>query len=253
MVLSGAFGRTVKVYPKLPKELLPWLVMLCGYVLTFGMAVYGGMGVSEAATSSWMGLILGVGAVGGHEALKGGIKWVTKKSPFDINPDKAAAILLGKLPAPSNAKEPRAKTRMSMLVLLLGLLPGCAEALQALDMAARSASYLSSAISVADAGQEAYFARHPSLDNEPKVDKAIRDARMASAALDAALAAGDSFAGDLAGTKKEALQTYKELRRLYVELGILEARAPDGGAESEGAPMPEPFPLPTAEDIGARL
>jgi len=138
-------------------------------------------------------------------------------------------------------------------ILILGLLlflPGCPALLSALATASQGAQWISSAIDVAEAGKEAYFARHPSVDNEPKVAKAIRGARAATAVLNAALAAGDAVADeDMAKAKAEALRTYGELRDLLLDLGVLEGRAPPGGAETE-APLPEPFTLPTADDIG---
>lgn len=69
-IASGAFGRIVKVYPKVPKSALPWTVIAAGYAISFGMAMYNGAAVADAAMSSWTGLVAGIAAVGGHEALK---------------------------------------------------------------------------------------------------------------------------------------------------------------------------------------
>ena len=142
------------------------------------------------------------------------------------------------------------------LLLILGALlfvSGCAEALAALDTAARGASWLSSAIAMADAGQDAYFARHPSPENEPKVQKALLSAKQGDAALKALLAAGEAAASkDVEEAKKNALEAYGELYKLLTELGVLEGRAPPGGAETD-APVPEPFVIPTPDDIQQRL
>lgn len=91
-VASGAFGRLVKSYPKMPKGLLPWLVIGAGYAITFGMAIYGGAALADAAAASWTGVAAGVLAVGGHEALKPLLK--------SIFGEERAALMLGKLPEP---------------------------------------------------------------------------------------------------------------------------------------------------------
>lgn len=95
-VASGLFGRVVKMYPKVPKGALPWLVIVAGYAISFGMAMHGGASASDAALSSWTGLVAGVAAVGGHEALK---PLLTKFLGEDL-----AKKALGKLPAPKADK-----------------------------------------------------------------------------------------------------------------------------------------------------
>lgn len=93
---SGLFGRIVKLYPKIPKGLLPFLVLGAGYAITFGLAVYGGATPADAAATSWTGLVAGLVAVGGHEALKPGLTRVLG--------EELAAKALGKLPAPAEDK-----------------------------------------------------------------------------------------------------------------------------------------------------
>ena len=91
-VTSGLFGRLVKLVPSIPKGLLPWLVMLAGYGISFGMGIQGGMSAADAAVAAWCGLAGGMLAVGGHEALKPLLGRVMG--------EKNATKLLGKLPAP---------------------------------------------------------------------------------------------------------------------------------------------------------
>ena len=56
-----------------------------------------------------------------------------------------------------------------------------------------------------------------------------------------------------AATKQDALATFLELRGLLGELGVLEARAPEGGAENTEAPEPEAFELPEEAEVAAKL
>ncbi|MEE9395203.1 MAG: hypothetical protein V3W41_22150 [Planctomycetota bacterium] len=141
-------------------------------------------------------------------------------------------------------------------IFVLGLLlflTGCPALLSALTAASQGAQWLSSAVDVASAGSDAYFARHPHPENEPAVDRAVRNARRSVAALNALLSAGDSAADqDVEQAKKDALAAYGELRELLSGLGVLSGVAPPGGAETS-APMPEPFTLPTRDDIADRL
>lgn len=137
-------------------------------------------------------------------------------------------------------------TRAIVLVLALGL-AGCHGWLPA---AVAGFSWLGQVLDVAQAGSRAWLARHPSHEAEDQVDEAILRARSASAALGAALAAGDR--GDAAKARVEAVAAYRDLRALLDRLGILEGRPAIGGAETE-APRPGRLDLPTAEQLGAYL
>lgn len=147
----------------------------------------------------------------------------------------------------------RPQLRAILILGLLMFLPGCPALLHALSAASQGSQWLSSAIDVADAGQAAYFARHPSQEREPQVHAAIRQARTAAAALDSAIATAESVKDkDVSAAKDSALAAYKSLRELLLEMGVLDATPPEGGAETE-APYPEPFELPLADDIGKHL
>jgi hypothetical protein len=125
------------------------------------------------------------------------------------------------------------------------LLTGCAGLLPALSA---GASWLGTVLDVAQGGAGAYFARHPNLETEQRVDAAELRARKALAALQAALAAGETDGQ----VRAEALAAYEGLRVLLGEAGVLDARAPAGGAETE-APPPEPLLLPTVAEVKAHL
>jgi len=135
---------------------------------------------------------------------------------------------------------------VAILVLAL-VLVGCHGWLPA---AVAGLSWLGQVLDVAQAGSRAWLARHPSHEAEDRVDAAILRARSASAALGAALAAGDE--GDAVKARREAVAAYRDLRALLDELGILEGRPAIGGAETE-APRPGRLELPTAEQLGAHL
>jgi hypothetical protein len=130
---------------------------------------------------------------------------------------------------------------------------GCAGLLPALAQLASGASWLGSLVSVADAGQQAYFLRHPNIERQAKVDAALRRARGALADLTGAIAAGESLGkGDRDKAKADALAAYADLRGTLDDLGVLSAEPPLGGAETE-APKPVPFALPSPNDIADRL
>jgi hypothetical protein len=119
-----------------------------------------------------------------------------------------------------------------------------------ISQVAQGAQWLGSLLDVADAGQRAYFDRHPSIEGEPRVAEAITRSRLALATLDHALAAGS--AEDQATARREAVAAYEALRKLYDELGVLDARPSPGGPETD-APLPKPLPLPTGEEVAAVL
>ena len=147
------------------------------------------------------------------------------------------------------------ESKMKHLILALAFfLCGCGAGLMpALSAIGQGAQWLSSALAVADAGQNAYFDRHPSLESENAVKVALLRARLAVEALDAAVAAaGGANDGNVKLTKEEALDAYEALRELLESLGVTSALPPLGGAETN-APVPQPFSLPTRAEIAARL
>ena len=123
---------------------------------------------------------------------------------------------------------------------------GCQSLLPVLAKMGQASQYLGSVINVAEDGARAYFARHPSQEREAAADRAIRRARLALAALDAALTASDPK--QRAAARTEALKAYSALRALLDSFGVLTATPPLGGAETT-APKPEPFELPKAAEI----
>lgn len=130
-------------------------------------------------------------------------------------------------------------------------LMGCSfqDAMTALSKVGQASQWLGSVLAVADSGQEAYFSRHPNEANERAVGDALRRARKALVALDAAVAAAESAdAGDLTTARAEAISAYTALHDLLVDLGVTSARAPLGGAETE-APLPVPFDLPDPSEL----
>jgi len=140
-----------------------------------------------------------------------------------------------------------------LLALALLLLTGCAPFWSALTAASQGAQWLGSALDVAEGGADAYYARHPNQQAEQALGMAMRRARAAEAALNATLAAMASHQhGTAAGQRSEALKAYAAVRALLDAGGVLDARIPDGGSETT-APMPQPFTLPTAEELGRSL
>lgn len=125
---------------------------------------------------------------------------------------------------------------------------GCAGALHALAAASAASQELSSAIDLAEAGSEAYFARHPRQEDQDKVKMALRVAREAQLALDAVLrTAKDIAAEDLSQARQSALEAYTKLYQLLSTLGILDGTS-QGGAETT-APEPGELVLPLPQDL----
>lgn len=141
-------------------------------------------------------------------------------------------------------------------VLVIGALlfvGGCSSLPAALTAATQGAQWIGSLIDVAESGSQVYFARHPSMDAQGKVNVAVQRARTALAALDHALAAAEGAQNeDVGEARREALAAYQELRALLEDLGVLTAKPPAGGAETE-APLPEPVALPTVEEVAGVL
>jgi hypothetical protein len=144
--------------------------------------------------------------------------------------------------------------RLLCLVAVAMSCSGCAAglaALEAISAASQGAQWLGSVLDVAEDGSAAYFARHPSLERQQAVGEALTAAKRALAAYDAAAAAvSEADRGNVGAARAAALKAYQELRALLDSMGILEGRAPEGGAETD-APMPGALELPTAAEMGA--
>jgi hypothetical protein len=237
----GVLVRVVKRVPKISPNAVPVVAFALGYLIDAVLGYHScGLTFAEASLSGFGGGLAGLAAAGGHEALM--------RSANTVGLGKAAAFVLGK------ATQERAK-RIPPVLLLLGVftLSGCAGVLDALVKTAQGAQWIGTVVDVAEAGAEAYFDRHPNLEDSRRVEAATRRTRSALAALDALLAVADAAGeGDVERAKQEALKAYAELRSLLAELGVLSATPPAGGAESD-APEPLPFELPTPEEIGAAL
>jgi hypothetical protein len=143
-----------------------------------------------------------------------------------------------------------------LIMLMVVAMCGCGAAgglLPALAKMGQGAQWLSSVIAAADAGQNAYFDRHPSPERERAIKAALRRARFAVEALDAAVAAAEGANdGDVAKARTEALASYDNLRGLLEQFGVMSAMPPLGGAETD-APVPKPFTLPLRDEVASQL
>ena len=199
-----------------------------------------GLSYTDAGLSGLGGGLAGLAAAGGHEAL------MRTASAFGLS--KLAARVLGKAKEEQDARK---KASTALIVLLALSSAGCASLLPALAKAAQGAQWIGTVIDVADAGSSAYFARHPNLESERKVDDALRASQGALAALNAALASAEAATDeDVVKARSEALKAYNELYKVLSDLGVLTATPPDGGAETD-APTPEPLDIPKPEQLGA--
>lgn len=139
--------------------------------------------------------------------------------------------------------------RFVMLVAVVIACSGCPAVLSALAAASQVAQTVGSFVDVADDGASAYFARHPNLDAQRRVDAALLAARRAVAAYHAAASAvSEADAGNVPAAKAAALAAYSELRGVLDEIGVLAGTA-EGGAECADCPDPGPLELPTAAEL----
>lgn len=241
----GVLVRAVKRIPKLSSNAVPVVAFALGYAIDAALGHYScGLTLGQASLSGLGGGLAGLAAAGGHEALM--------RAATSVGYGERVLWLLGK--AKKEQDKRKAKPKAPVL-LLLGVLTlsGCAGVFEALSKAAQGAQWIGTVLDVAEAGADAYFARHPNLEATRRVQAAARGARSALAALDAAVATANAAESeDIAQAKREALRAYAELRGLLAEFGVLTATPPAGGAEAE-APKPEPFELPLPEEIGAAL
>ena len=142
--------------------------------------------------------------------------------------------------------------RLVLLLALLGL-AGCPAFWAAIPRMAQGAQLVGQLLDIAAAGTDAYYARHPGREAQAEVESALRLARTALAALDAGLLAAEGADDpDLTARRKRALEAYEQLRVLLEGRGVSSATPPGGGAETD-APLPEPFELPTADEIARRM
>jgi uncharacterized protein YceK len=140
-----------------------------------------------------------------------------------------------------------------LAIATLLLLTGCAGALQALMAAQQGAQYLDAIVQQADNGTAAWFARHPNQEAEARVAAAFRKVLAAKRAMNETLRFAKSASdADVLAATEAMLDAYEAWADLLAELGIPEARVPDGGAETE-APMPPPFRLPSRAELEGAL
>lgn len=138
--------------------------------------------------------------------------------------------------------------------LSLVFLLGCPAFWALLPKIAQGAQWVGTVLDVAEAGSQAYLARHPNQATEAQVVAALRNAKNALAAFNAAIAAAESADDqNLVQTRQRALEAYEQLRILLEGFGITDATPPLGGAESSDAPLPEPFQMPSAYEIDQRM
>lgn len=245
-LVVGVVVNMIKRVPRVPSNAVPVIAFVLGYALD---ALIGwrscGWAPIEAALSGLGGGLAGLAAAGGHEALV--------RAAESVGLGKLATLLLGKAKKEQGKRTSKGKGSTAAIVFCALMLTGCAGLLEALAKSGQAAQWVGTVVDVAEAGADAYFARHPNLEASRRVDVAVRRARSALAALDAALATAEAVDDQgVARAKVEALRTYSELRGLLAELGVLTATPPAGGAEGN-APEPEPVELPLPEEIKAAL
>lgn len=242
----GVVVNMIKRVPKVPSNAVPVIAFVLGYLFDAAIGYSScGWTLAEAGLSGLGGGLAGLAAAGGHEALV--------RAAESVGLGKVATLLLGKAKKEQGKRTSKGKGSTAAIVFLALMLTGCAGVLEALAQAGQGSQWIGTVVDVAEAGADAYFARHPNLEASRRVETAVRRARSALAALDAALATADAVDDqDVAQAKVEALRAYTELRGLLAELGVLTATPPAGGAEAD-APEPEPFELPLPEQIKAAL
>lgn len=237
----GALINLIKRSPKVHADALPVLAFVIGWVVdTLVGGALCNLAWKAAALAGLGGGFAGLAAAGGHEALM--------RTANRIGLSKPAEKLLG---TAKDENEKRKKGSAALIVFFVLFAGGCSSFLPALAKAAQGAQWLGTVIDVAETGSQAYFSRHPSLENQTKTANALNRAKQALAAFDAALATGKAIEGkDLATARSEALKAYSELYALIRDLGIMSATPPAGGAETD-APKPEPFNVPKPAEVGA--
>ena len=237
-IIVGTIINPVKRLSWIPVNTVPLLAFVLGWALDVAAGIYTcGLAHHAAVLSGLGGGLAGLAAAGGHEAMM--------RAATVVGLEDRASRLLGRA---KKEQDTRKKASGALIVFLVLMLSGCSGWL---PKVAQGAQWLGSVIEIADAGADAYFARHPNQDQEIEVDTAVRHAKQALAALDAAYATVDALDHeDVKTARTAAVKAYSELRDLLSGLGILSATPPMGGAETD-APDPKPMPMPAT--IGASL
>jgi len=258
VALTMIGGRLAKLYPRLPKGLMPAVALLIGAGLYLAKAaLLDGVPVADALVS-WQVLVTGAGAIVGHDLIKPVLsRWLG---------EDWAVIIMGRLDARQPKKQPGVavgyKGQMGQLLIIISLALGASgcqlvgpalAALQTAVTSAQGSQWLGSVLGQAEKGSEAYFDRHPNLDRQRDVEAALRAVWGYLAMHDRALAMADAIdSGDAGAIRAELLQSWGVLRAMLDSMGILDARPPAGGAEGSG-PMPVPLSLPSLTEVDARL
>lgn len=236
-LLVGGLVNLVKRIKFVPGDAVPVVAFTLGWAID-GAASNGTCGVSytEAAMTGLGGGFAGLAAAGGHEALS------RMASAFGLG--ALADKLLGRAKATHDDRIDKPKTKpptitAGLLLCVLVCAPMLVSCDGALGTAAKVAHAAGNALDILDglsSKSQAYFDRHPSLDNNAAVTDLIKQVR-------------EAVEGE---EREKAVELYRDLRELLDGLGIPAAKPPMGGAETD-APMPEPFEVPTVEDFEASL
>jgi len=234
--------RVIKRIPWIHSNGVPLLAFALGYAIDVAASIWNcGQAPALAALSSLAGGVSGLAAAGGHEALM--------RTAKAVGLERFAVWLLGR----ADHEQTKRGKGTTAIVLLALFLAGCSGAFELLAKVSQGAQWLGTVVDVAEAGAGTYFDRHPNQDAQKSVADAMRKVRRALGALDAALATAEAADDqDVTRAKREALRAYAELRSLLSDLGVLSATPPAGGAETT-SPKPEPFDLPSSDEIGAVL
>ncbi len=136
-----------------------------------------------------------------------------------------------------------------VMVALCVTLCGCAGWSTALGKVAQVTQWIGTVVDVASAGQKAYFDRHPNMEAERLIEDKVRQTKKAIELLDRAIAAAKSADdASVQNARANALKEYGGLRDAMEQRGILDAKPPDGGPETD-APEPKPLDLPTVAEL----
>jgi hypothetical protein len=226
-------GRLVKLYPKLPKGLMPVLSMVLGAGIYLGKAcLLDGMALTEAL-ACWQVVITGAGAIVGHDLLKPAL--------VRLLGERGAVIVLGQLPKPDPKPKPENATGPASIIFvgLLALsLSGCA-----LLSKLAGSQLLTNALDLGMAGAQQYYARHPNQASQ----QAVIDAELAL------LRAQLDYARD--GSPEHEAAVDAAYRAWYAAMAdVIAARVPDGGAmgmgpDGEALPPLQELDLPTPDEV----
>jgi hypothetical protein len=244
----------VKRFPVVPSAWVPAVSLAAGFAASAGYYMLANLTWHGAFAFAIEAVMTGVLPIGIH--------WILKKPWAATLGAESADKWLGQADAAPPDIGKALKGLLGLLAsagLIFGTF-GCTwaveaaqSALQALTRAQQGAQYISSLVDYAQVGQSLYFARHPSLEAQRQVEKALAAARAATKALDeAALAAQSADDKNLSAAKDHALAAYRALYELFEAIGIKDALPPLGGAETD-APEPVPLDLPAPDAVAVRL